>query len=396
MLFHEIPPTGGLPVKWRDWLPTAENLTEKISKCLNLPPMLLTCSGTAALIVALTTLKQNNPTKKWVIIPAYTCPLVALAIHHCGLKIKLCDNAISSFDFDFEHLSHLIDDQTLAIIPTHLGGQIADVASAKQLASPYQISIIEDGAQALGADIGQHGDMVFFSLAAGKGLTLYEGGLLATQNATLRSQLEATIQSLIPHKSAFEFKRILELLGYTMLYNPTGLAFIYGLERRKWLKKGQLIEAVGDLFDFTIPLHQVSKCRQNVAIHAIDRLPDFIFKTTQQAQQRIKQLEQLANVKVVKSRVVGNAVWPFLMVLLPTQSIRDNILNELWTSPLGVTRLFIYDLPNYAYLSELIPPQKTPNATDFAQRMLTITNSLWLNDEQFNLIYQTIVKYLVQ
>lgn len=392
--YSENPPTAGLPIKWGDWIPQKKKLTTEISHILNIPIPELTCSGTAALVIALKMLSNNTPTKQDVIIPAYTCPLVALAIHHCGLNIKLCDLAEDSFDFDFNHLTTLLDDNVLAVVPTHLGGKVADVAKLKKLTAVHNIAIIEDAAQALGAEVGIHGDITFFSLAAGKGLTLYEGGLLTSSDPHIREQLAHAAKELIPNNFWWELKRTIELLGYTALYNPFGLHFVYGQPRRKSLMKHQLIEAVGDDFDFNLPLHQVSNFRQYVAANAAQRLPEFIHRTRDQALQRIDQLHNINKVLTITDTNGMTGTWPFLMLLFPSKQIRDSILNDLWYKPLGVSRLFIHALPDYQYLSSIIPHTAVPNAQNFADRMLTITNSLWLTNEQFKSIYQVIHQYV--
>ena len=61
----------------------------------------------------------------------------------------------------------------------------------------------------------------------------------------------------------------------------------------------------------------------------------------------------------------------------------DAALERLWTSRLGVSRLFIHALPDYDYLTTIVPRADVPNARDFAARTLTISNSLWLGDEDF-------------
>jgi perosamine synthetase len=387
--YYENPPTAGLPLKWRDWWPTRQSLPETVSTQLHLPPLQVTCSGTAALIIALTALTQQQPQRKTVIVPAYTCPLVALAIHHCGLQIQLCDLKPNSIDLDTAQLITLLNEHVLAVIPTHLGGRVTDVAIVKQLVQPYQISVIEDAAQALGAEVGKHGDIVLFSLAAGKGLTMYEGGLLTAANAQLCSSLQTIANKLLPCQLRWELLRTLELLGYTALYNPTGLHFAYGHSRRKSLRKQQWIAAVGDDFDYAIPLHRVSRRRQNVAANALQRLPAFLHTLQQQAQQRIQQLQNISGIQVIVDQH-GQGVWPFLMVLLPTSQCRDAVLDQLWTSPLGITRLFIHTLAQYDYLRPIVPAVSMPNAEDFAARMLTITNSPWLTDTQFFRICQVI------
>lgn len=379
--YYENPPTAGLPLQWRDWLPVKSSLADKISARFQLPPLQLTCSGTAALVIALTTLAQQ-PERKTVIVPAYTCPLVALAIHHCGLQIRLCDLKPNSIDLETAHLSNLLNEKVLAVIPTHLGGRVADVDSVRKLAHPQQIAVIEDAAQALGAEVGKHGDMVLFSLAAGKGLTMYEGGLVTAAETQLRRDLQTTANKLLPHRFKWEFLRTLQLFGYTALYHPAGLHFVYGRGRRKALRQQQWIAAVGDDFDFDIPMHRVGYIRRNVATNAFQRLPAFLQTLHLRAQQRIQQLQKISGIQVIVDQY-GQGVWPFLMVLVPNNQQRDAILKELWTSPLGVTRLFIHTLAQYDYLQPIVPTVSTPNAEDFAARMLTITNSPWLTDVQF-------------
>ena len=56
---------------------------------------------------------------------------------------------------------------------------------------------------------------------------------------------------------------------------------------------------------------------------------------------------------------------------------------------MGVSRLFIHALPDYDYLADVVPAQDVPNARDFAARSLTISNSPWLDDEDFKTICRT-------
>src|SRR5262245_2651262 len=88
---REIPPTAGLSLSWRDFLPhRSTSLEAELAGFLRLPEVQVECSGTASLIVALTALKRGS-SRRSVIVPAYTCPLVVLAIAHCGLTPVLCD-----------------------------------------------------------------------------------------------------------------------------------------------------------------------------------------------------------------------------------------------------------------------------------------------------------------
>jgi len=193
--FFEVPPTAGLPPRFGDLLPFAgPSLAAQAAQFLGVDEVQIECSGSAALVVALTALKRRSP-RTSVIVPAYTCPLVAIAVAHCGLKLRLCDLLPGGIDMDPAALAALCDDDTLAIVPTHLAGRIADVDTAIACARGVGAWVIEDAAQALGARfadgraVGTRGDIGFFSLAVGKGLTTFEGGLLIARDASLRAEL---------------------------------------------------------------------------------------------------------------------------------------------------------------------------------------------------------------
>ena len=390
----EIPPTAGLPILFRDFFPSKRNLGDEIAELLGIPKPILCCSGTAALIIALKTLSENN-TCDTVIIPAFSCPLVVMAIAKAGLNAKLCDTTPNSFDFDFEQLALLADENTLAIISTHLGGKCADVVRAKQIADAVGCFVIEDAAQSLGATIdeksvGLTSDIGFFSLAAGKGLTSYEGGILFSKNAELHKKMAEMAEKLQPFSLFWEIKRSIELIGYFLFYRPSLLRYIYGLPHRKAIKNNDWVGALSERFGAKIPMHSLGKWRQIVASNAASRLQDYFAKTSKQAVERIKILETIPNLIVIKDSANSKSVHPFIMLLFPSKTARDTALQKLAPLGLGVSRLFAYPLNEYDYLKPYLEPSKFPVAKIFSERLLTISNSLWLDDAQFQMIVEVI------
>jgi len=394
--WREIPPTAGLPLSLCDLMPTGHgDFAAQAAGFLGVSHAGLECSGTACLIVILSALRRFSSRSK-VIVPAYTCPLVALAIAHCGLKTVLCDLAPNSFDLDKAALSVLCDQDTLAVIPTHLGGRVADVAGVVQIAHACGAHVVEDAAQAFGARIhgeslGLVGDAGFFSFAAGKGLSLYEGGLWVARDSELAHAIARVSDEIVPTDWRMEWMRCLELCGYAAFYRPSFLNYVYGMPLRRGLRTGNLEEAVGDVFDSELPLHKVGRWRQAVGLRALKRLPEFQAETASQAQRRIAQLAALPGVQVVADAVPdavpdAQGVWPSLMVLLPDVHKRDAAMAELWGAGLGVTRMFIHALHDYAYLRPWVEQGDYPNARDFAARSLTISNSPWLQDADFEQI----------
>lgn len=396
MLDREIPPTAGLPPRWSDLAPFAGtapqhgDLARVAAVFLGVDEVQVECSGTASLVVALTALHRLSG-RRVVVVPAYTCPLVALAVAYCGLELRLCDLAADSIDFDAQQLARLCDRDTLAIVPTHLAGRVADVDAALRIARAAGAFVIEDAAQALGArrggrSLGLDGDVGFFSLAVGKGLTTFEGGLMIARDAALRRELARTSREIVPHRFGWELRRSLQLLGYHALYRPALLGLAYGAPLRRALRRGDPIAAVGDDFDADIPLHTLGRWRRSVGARAFARLPAFLDACAAQAQRRKARLSRIDGVEVLDDPPGAAGTWPFLLLRLRDERMRDAALRDLWGAGLGVSRLFIHALPDYGYLQPVVGEHDVPNARAFAATTLTVSNSPWLDDATFEAI----------
>lgn len=387
----EIPPTAGLPLHLRDLFPAGpEQFSASLAKFLGVSSIGVECSGTASLIVILETLKRLSP-RKTIIIPAYTCPLVVFAIVKSRLQFRICDTRPDSFDLDPEALSRLCNHDTLAIVPTHLGGRVVDLHPIITLARQCGAYVIEDAAQALGAryegkSVGLQGDAGVFSLAAGKGLSIFEGGLWIAADAALQAELQQTSRQLIPSHLGWETLRCIQLAGYTVAYRPGKLRYIYGNALRRALRRGDPVAATGDYFSSRIPLHRVCTWRQAVGSRALLRLADFQRDLARQAASRLPALTSIPGLRVLTDPPGATGTWPLFMVNLPNEQLRDQVLAELWGAGLGVARMFAYALPDYEYLRPWIGEQSVPNAKRFAACSITISNSPWLNDAGFERI----------
>ncbi len=388
----EMPPTAGLPVHLRDLLtPSSESFPHQLAQFLGSSSAVgVECSGTASLIVILETLRRLS-TRTTVVIPAYTCPLVVFAILKGGLQFRVCDTRPGSFELDLDVLARLCDQNTLAIVPAHLGGRVADLDPVIALGRQCGAYVIEDAAQALGAryqgkSVGLGADAGFFSFAAGKGLSIFEGGAWTAGDTELRSELARTSERIIPSGFSWEALRCLQLVGYTAAYRPFLLHFIYGNAVRKALCRRDLIGAAGDYFSSEIPLHHVSKWRQSVATQALLRLPAFQHDLARQAAIRLPQLTSIGRIKVLTDPPRATGTWPCFMVELPNEQLCTQVLEELWGAGLGVARMFVHALPDYEYLHPWMNGHSAPNARRFAACSITISNSPWLDEAGFERI----------
>ena len=134
---------------------------------------------------SLNTLAQRSAARAWWCrpIPAAGGPGGGAP----GLRLRLCDLAPDRLDFDADSLRRACNEDTLAVVPTHLGGRVADVATAAAVARAAGAWVIEDAAD-LGRPRrrrarGASGGMAFFSLAVGGASPCTEGGVLTARNA---------------------------------------------------------------------------------------------------------------------------------------------------------------------------------------------------------------------
>ena len=386
-----VPPTAGLPLHWADLLPWGtDDFAVQMAAWLGVKSVQLECSGTSALMVALRSLKRLSPERSEVIVPAYTCPLVALAIAQCGLQLRLCDLRVDALDMDADCLHLLCSSKTLAVLPTHLCGRVADVDAALQCARAVGAYVIEDAAQALGArskgeSVALKGDVGFFSLAVGKGLSTFEGGVLITHDAVLRDVLSA-MGADTEFNLWWELRRSVELMGYAALYRPAGLRMAYGKPLEQALSRGNWVEAAGDDFDDFIPQHRLGAWRQAVGSKALRRLSAFQQQTAEQAKARVAQLRACGLDVLDDIAADSQGVWPVILLRLPSQQVRDAVLQAHWGDGSGLSLPFVHVLPDYGCYDHVLGAARhddVSRARDWAQRLLAISNSPWLDDARF-------------
>jgi len=384
MIAGEMPPTSGLPPRFADLFGgAAEAFDQAVAAFVGASSALITSSGTAAMVVAFTVLSRQSR-RRTVIIPGYTCPLVPLAAARAGLKVVACDTLPGSFELDLDHLAALANDDTLCVVATHYGGALTDVARVAMVmkrAAPHAV-ILEDAAQAFGArwhgkSVGLAGDIGIFSFSAGKGLTLFEGGAMVCRDPALMTALRAAAEQLLPPRPLAELRRAAELLGYHLAYNPVGLRLVYGWPRRHWLARGDDIRACADDVE-DISLHRVGHWRQAVGARALRRLPMHLAQSREDFAEIGARLADVPGLNLHEPAPGAEPSATFRFVTFAETAQCRACLARLWSSRLGVTKLFARAIGDYPRIAPLLMPSPTPNARDLAARTLTVSTSPYL------------------
>ena len=146
-------------------------------------------NGTDALEIALESLEL--PKGSEVIVPANSFISSAEAVSRQGLKVVFCDANSCDYTINLKDLEKRITKNTSAIMAVHLYGHPCDMDSLLEIAKKNNLKIIEDCAQAHGAEykgnrIGSIGDIGCFSFYPGKNLGAYgDAGAIVTNDSDL-------------------------------------------------------------------------------------------------------------------------------------------------------------------------------------------------------------------
>lgn len=173
-------------------------------------------TGTSALHLAL--LAAGVGSGDEVITVPFTFVATVAAIHYTGAKTVFVDIDPQTFTMDVKAIESAITQRTKAIIPVHLYGQPADMDPILEIAKRHNLVVIEDAAQAHGAEykgkrVGGLGDMGCFSFYPGKNLGAYgEGGMVVTNN----TEYTRTIRMLRDWGAEKKYHHVLKGYNYRL------------------------------------------------------------------------------------------------------------------------------------------------------------------------------------
>ena len=214
-IYHGIEAMVGAPQKRRDHFAKAFSDYIGCSQCY------LVSSGRAALYVILNAMSELSARTE-VIVPAYTCPSVAVAVRRAGLKPTLCDVSIESLNMDTSHLEDLISERTLCVIATHMFGFPCDIYRICEIADSAGAWVVEDAAQSAGAKyegyrVGTFGAASLFSLGMGKNFTTGNGGIICVNSPEIEEIIADSVNKLAEPGLVKAFTSRTTLIVYWLL-----------------------------------------------------------------------------------------------------------------------------------------------------------------------------------
>ena len=190
--------------------PQVKNFEANLQAYLGSDYVISCANGTDALQIALMALNLQPGDE--VIVPCFTYVATAEVIALLRLKPVLIEVDPNTFNSTASLIEAAISEKTKAVVPVHLYGQCADMEDILKVAKKHKLYVVEDTAQALGAEYtfsdgtvrkaGTMGDIGCTSFFPSKNLGCYgDGGALITNEAGLA----ATIRKIANHGQAVKY-----------------------------------------------------------------------------------------------------------------------------------------------------------------------------------------------
>lgn len=173
--------------------PEVEALEREIAAYSRCPHAVGVSSGTDALLAALMAIDLRPGDE--VITSPYSFFATAGAIARLAARPVFTEIDRKTFNIDPAKIESHISSRTRAIMPVHLFGQMADMPLIMEVARRHRLYVIEDAAQAIGAEwkgqrAGSIGDLGCFSFFPSKNLGGFgDGGMVTTNNADLAERV---------------------------------------------------------------------------------------------------------------------------------------------------------------------------------------------------------------
>jgi perosamine synthetase len=199
-------------------------------------------NGTVALEVAIGCLDLQPGDE--VIMPTFTIISCAQAVIYAGGVPVLVDADPRTWCMDVAQVEAKITPRTRAIMPVHIYGHPVDMAPLWALAERHGLAIIEDAAEAHGADYrgrkcGGLGDLSCFSFYANKIITTGEGGMVLTKDPKIAETARALRNLCFRPERRFYHTELGHNFRLTNLQAAVGLAQLERIEelvaRKRWM-----------------------------------------------------------------------------------------------------------------------------------------------------------------
>lgn len=216
-----------------------EQFENKFAKTFNTKHALAFSYGRSGLYALLKSLGIENSE---VIMPAYTCVVVAHATVISGNIPRFIDIDLYDYNMKLEEVEEIISENTRAVIATHLFGYPLNVNKLDRIIKKaenkygHKIYLIQDCAHSFGAEfegkcVYNYGDAAIFGLNISKYISSIFGGMLTTNDDNIYERVKGYRDRHFSKPSLIkQFRKLLYLMAVYVAFNNTFYGFVNFLE----------------------------------------------------------------------------------------------------------------------------------------------------------------------
>jgi len=344
-------------------------LEEQIRRHFDVRHAFLVSSGTAALTLTLRALKSLSGRTE-VVIPAYTCFSVPAAVAKAGLRPVLCDINLSTFDFDHALLEQALSRDTLCVLAHHLFGIPSNIERIRALCSAREIFVVEDAAQAMGAEdkghlLGTLGDVGIFSLGRGKNITCGSGGIMVTSSPEIAGAIARQCRHLEAPTPAEALKDFIQLVLMAVFIRPS----LYWIPAAlPFLRLGQTI------YPAEISLKRLSGMKAGL----LRRWRSHLARSNRVRSETATYFGQRLPLPLAQG---PSHPYLRLPVLVASPKERERIHARSQERGLGLSVAYPTPINEIPEIRAAFSGQRFPSAQKVAERLLTIPTHHWLSEK---------------
>ncbi len=344
-----------------------QRLADELSRYLNSKHVFSLNSGTSSFYLILKALSRRYPSKKEVILPAYTAASLVLPVKKLGLKTLLCDISLATFDLDLDKLSNIVNENTLCVLAIHSFGLASDVEGIKKTAKrkSADVFIVEDCAQAFGSlinnrPVGAQGDISLYSFNRGKNISTACGGAISTNHDDLANILEDEVGLLKEEPLINKWGIIFELILLSFIVRPFIYNCLYPLLKT--------FRSARPPLDFQVKAYM--DIQAAIALSLLKRLEYFSHKRYINGSSIYNFLKLRQDIILPKLLNFSKPAYNRFPILFKDSTLKERIKKELFKQ--GIDNSEMYERPLHFIFDLGYKEGEFPNAEYFAQGLLTL------------------------
>jgi len=334
--------------------PMVTELEKNFAKFAGVKHAVAVNTGTAALhsAVVASGVKQGDE----VILPSFTFVATAEAVVLAGGKPVFADIGDDTYNLSPSAVEKSITKRTKAILPVDLYGFSADMKPMREIAAKHDLALIEDAAQAHGATYagkpaGAFADVACWSLYASKNITTGEGGVITTNN----NQIDETLRMIRTHGEKAKYSSLMLGTNYRM---------------------SEIQAAIGNV--------------------QLEKLPSFLVKRRQNAQQLTKILEKSSRLVLPWESEDRQHSWYLYTARLKngTETERNKIVEELKKKGIGAEVYYVNPVHQMPFYRENFGSAKLPETDKASKQVFSLPIHPGVTAEQVDYIGKTLLSLL--